>query len=293
MLKCVVGGRRGGVGACSRRGRYAVAAACFVFGAIAPGPARVHAENKPVGIVVLKEHGVGSPALAQPYLDKLVAVAAKENDWPKARGQYFTSRTAAEAFIAAEQPHYGIMSLAPFLALRKKYNLEVIGQVAVTLVGGRQYALISKTAEDISGCKGKTLSSDHTDDPRFIERVVAAGAFKLTDFQLVATQRPLQTIRKVLSGDAVCALIDDAQLADLGHIKEAEGLKAIWKSAELPPMPVVAFAGAPTDERKRFKDKLEKVCAGDGQVSCSQVAIVSLKGADGSAYESVVAAYGQ
>lgn len=290
MAECVVVVRRWGVGASARRGPLLLAVAlCIVGTMVVP----VGAEDKPVGIIVLKEHGVGSPALAQPYLDKLVAVAAKENNWPKARGQYFTSRSAAEAFIASEQPHYGIMSLAPFLALRKKYNLQIIGQVAVTLVGGRQYALISKTASDVGGCKGKVLASDHADDPRFIEEVVAAGAFKLADFKVLTTQRPLQTIRKVLGGEAECALIDDAQLADLAHIKEAEGLRPIWKSAELPPMPVVAFAGAPSDERSRFKDRLEEICAGEGQASCSQVAIVSLKGADGSAYESVIAAYDQ
>lgn len=294
MVDCVVGGRRRGAGANTRRAwpRVAVAGvlSSLLLGIVA---SRGAAGDKPIGIIVLKEHGVGSPALAQPYLDKLVAVAAKENEWSKARGQYFTSRAAAEAFIAAESPHYGIMSLAPFLALRKKYNLQVIGQVAVTLVGGRQYALISKTAPDLNGCKGKTLSSDHADDPRFIEEVVAAGAFKLSDFEMVPTQRPLQTIRKVLADEAVCALIDDAQLADLAHIKEAEGLRAIWKSAELPPMPVVAFAGAPDDERNRFKDKLEEICDGDGQASCKQVAIVSLKGTDGSAYDPVIAAYDQ
>jgi hypothetical protein len=250
------------------------------------------ADEKPVGIVVLKEHGVGSPALAQPYLDKLVAVAARENDWAKARGQYFTNRTTAEAFIAAEQPHYGIMSLAPFLSLRAKYDLEVIGQVAVTLVGGRQYAFISKTVTDLAGCKGKTLASDHIDDQRFIENVVAGGAFALADFDLLATQRPLQTIRKVLGGEAACALIDDAQLNDLAHIKEADGVRAVWKSAELPPMPVVAFATAPAAERERFKEKLDKVCSGQEQASCSQVGIVSLKGDDGSAYAPLITAFG-
>src|SRR5262245_20519030 len=98
-----------------------------------------------VPIVVLKEHGVGNQSLAQPYLDRMVALAAKQNGWPGVNGKYFTSRAPAEAFIKSEQPHYGILSLAAFLSMRGQYKLEVIGRVAVSLAGGRRYFVISKT----------------------------------------------------------------------------------------------------------------------------------------------------
>ncbi|MEO5731074.1 MAG: hypothetical protein ABI134_11645, partial [Byssovorax sp.] len=35
------------------------------------------ADGGSVGVLVLKEHGVGSSAQAQPYVDKFVALAAK------------------------------------------------------------------------------------------------------------------------------------------------------------------------------------------------------------------------
>jgi len=105
-----------------------------------------------VSIVVLKEHGVGNQALAQPYLDRMVSLAARQNRWAGVNGKYFTSRSAAEAFIKAQQTHYGILSLPAFLAMRKPYRLEVIGRVAVSLAGGRRYYLISKTAHDLRGC---------------------------------------------------------------------------------------------------------------------------------------------
>jgi hypothetical protein len=107
-----------------------------------------------VRILVLKEHGVGSPTLAQPYLNSFVANAAKRNEWGDAKGQYYVTRAAAEEFIASQKPHYGIMSLAAFLDFRIKYGLEVLGKVAVSLVGGEQYFLISKTATDLAGCMG-------------------------------------------------------------------------------------------------------------------------------------------
>jgi hypothetical protein len=257
------------------------------------GLAVARAAEPPIGILVVKEHGVGSQALAQPYLDRLAAIAAELNHWGGAKGQYFTSRAAAGPFIDTQHPHYGILSLGAFLALRSRYDLQVIGQVTVSLAGGREYHLISASATDLAGCKGKTLASDHTDDPRFIERVVARGSFALADFTLVQTQRPLQAVKKVLDGEAVCALVDDAQLADIAHLEGAGGVHSVWKSAELPPMPVVAFRSAPGDERRRFQEHLPEVCQGDGQSACGEVGIVSLAAAGPEDYATVVAAYGK
>jgi hypothetical protein len=243
-------------------------------------------------ILVLKEHGVGSPTLAQPYLDRFVATAALQNEWRDAKGQYYVTRAAAEEFIAAQKPHYGILSLAAFLGLRAKYNLEVIGQVAVSLVGGQQYHLLSKTAADLAGCKGKRLASDHVDDPRFIENVVARGAFTLKDFTVEQTRRPLQTIKAVLAGEADCALVDDAQFDELPKIDGAGDLHSVWKSEKLPPMVVVAFPEAPTAERKRFQENFGRVCEADTKPACAEVGIHSLLPASGAEYAAVISAYG-
>ncbi len=248
--------------------------------------------DAPLRILVLKEHGVGSPTLAQPYLDRFVATAAAQNQWTDAKGQYYVTRAAAEEFIATQKPHYGIISLAAFLDFRIKYNLEVIGRVSVSLVGGQQYFLISKTAADLAGCKGKKLASDHTSDKRFIEKVVARGAFVLSDFTLVPTQRPLQTIKEVMSGEADCALIDDAQLGELAKLTGGGDVKKAWTSDKLPPMVVTAFPDAPTAERQRFQKNFDKVCDVDTKPACAEVGILSLDMASAADYASVVAAYG-
>ena len=72
----------------------------------------------PVNVLVLKEHGVGSAAQAQPYVEKFVAMAAKQNGWAAGKSEYHTSRGNADAFISAQKPNYGIMSLAAFLDFR-------------------------------------------------------------------------------------------------------------------------------------------------------------------------------
>lgn len=255
--------------------------------------AAASATEGPVRLFVLREHGVTAVTLAQPYLDRFVALAAAQNGWPTAQGFYLTSRTAAEDFIRKEHPHFGILSLPSFLALRAPQHLEVIGRVEVSLSGGRRYHLISRSAADLAGCKGKALATDHADDPRFLERVVAAGQFTLDDFQLRVTRRPLQTTRQVLDGEAACALIDDSQLAELSHLPDADGVRAVWNSQELPQMVVVALPEAPADERREFQANLSRLCSEEGAAICAEVGIVSLAASSFGEYASVVTAYGQ
>ena len=90
-------------------------------------------------------------------------------------------RGAADTWIQATKPHFGILSLGAFLGLKGKHNLDVIGQVAVARAGGQQYHLVSKTAGDLAACKGKRLATDHGDDPKFIDNVVSGGKFKLAE----------------------------------------------------------------------------------------------------------------
>jgi hypothetical protein len=257
------------------------------------GASATRADGPAVAIVVLKEHGVGNQSLAQPYLDKMVGLAAKQNGWREGNGKYFTSRKSAEGFIVSDKPHYGILSLPAFLALRDRHHFDVIGRVTVSLAGGRRYFLISKRASDLAGCKGKPLASDHADDERFIDKIVFGSQAALTDFKLVPTQRPLQTIKAVVGGDAVCALIDDAQLDQLNHLESKDGVRSVWQSNELPPMPVVAFPAAPKAERDAFKSKLGAVCSGDGNAACEEVGIDDLTAAEAAEYAPIVRAYGQ
>lgn len=270
----------------------AAAAGLAMLGVLGLVAGSAHAGGT-VGVLVLKEHGIGSAAQAQPYVDKLVGVAAKVNGWSGAKGEYHTSRESAKGFISSADPHYGIISLGAFLAMREPYKLDVLGQAVVSRAGGLQYFVISKDAGDLGACKGKTLASDHADDPKFIERVVAKGAFKLGDFQLVATKRPLQTMKKVISGEAVCALIDDAQQGELGHLEGGGAVKVVWQSDKLPPMVIAAFGSAPDGERNTFQGNLARVCEGDGRSACSEVGIQALRPASSGDYAGVISAYGK
>jgi hypothetical protein len=273
--------------------RLLLAAIAIPLFFVATATAPLRADAAEIGILVLKEHGVGSPALAQPYVDRFTLLTAQQNGWPGVRGQYLNDRSAVQPFVEAHDPHYGMFSLAAFLALRKAYRLEVIGRVASTLAGGEQYFIVSRSARDLAGCKGKILASDHVDDPKFVERIVARRQFRLAEFQVLHNLRPLQSIRQVLSGAADCALIDDAQLAELQHLDGAGDVRVVWKSRSLPPMAVVAFPAAPAAERRNFQASLRGLCREEAaEKACKEVGIRSLDSADTGEYAELIALYG-
>jgi hypothetical protein len=218
-------------------------------------------------------------------------IAAKQAGWGGAKGSYQTTRTAAEKYITDSKPHFGILSLAAFLGMKDKQKLEIIGQVTSSRAGGQQYHLISKNAADATGCKSKSLATDHADDTKFIEKVVFGDKMKLSEFTLVSTTRPIQTIKKVVAGEAECALIDDVQYAELATLKEAAGIKSVWKSDKLPPMVIVAFPSAPAAEKKGFQGAFSKVCEGDGKDVCKEVGISAMKPASTTDYQTVITAY--
>ena len=267
-----------------------LAATCLLSLAV---PAASASAGEEVKLLVIRENGVGSAAQGQQYLDQVIEVARDVNGWSAASGRYMRSRTQAEAYVKSDHPHLGILSLSAFLAMRGPHKLQVLGKATVKDAGGRQYHLVSKTAKTLNECKGQKLASDHLGDEKFVENVVAGGAFKLSDFQVVKTRRPLQTIKAVTRGEATCALIDDAQHADLKNVEGGGDLASVWKSSELPPMVVVGFGSADASILKGFKAKLTKVCSsGAGKKACGDAGIKSLDPTSESTYGKVIKAYG-
>jgi hypothetical protein len=244
-----------------------------------------------VNVLILKEHGVGSAATAQTYVDTLMANVAKQNGWASAAGKYFTTRAQAKSFITDSKPHYGILSLGAFLDLRGPNKLEVIGSAEVAGGGGRQYFVVSASEGSLAGCKGKTLGTDHGDDVRFIDKVVGKSDFSLAEFTVEDTRRPMKTVNAVARGEVACALIDDAQLASLGGVEGGASVRTVWTSAKLPPMVVVAFPSAPAAEKTAFSGQLARVCSGESANACKEVGLKSLSSAKVANYAAVIADY--
>lgn len=244
-----------------------------------------------VPVLVLRVGGTGSASSAQTYIDALMDVAARVNGWSGARGKYFTSIKLAKGWVAAEKPHFGILSLVAYLSMRKQHKLSPVGTVQAAAAGGKQFYLISSTAIDLTGCKGKTLATNLGADAKFIDAVVAGSAFSLADFEVVHTRRPVQTIKKVIRGEAQCALIDDAQIGAMSKLEGGEALQTVWFSPKLPSLIVTRFADASDAETTAFAANLPKICTGDGAKACGAAGIDALDAAPADGLDALVAKY--
>lgn len=247
----------------------------------------------PVRLVVLREQGAATASLAQPFLDRFVEAVRRENGWAAAEGRYFRDRSEAEAWLTGNETHYAIVSFGAYLALREKYGLSVLGSVVSSLAGGQRYFLVSRSIEKAEGCLGRVLVSDHLGDPVFVDRVVFAGAFRLADFTLQATRRPMQTLRKLLGGEADCALVDDAQRAEMGSLEGGDSLRVLWESSEFPPLVIAAFPRAGEEARERFRASFAKACEGAAREACAEVGLLRLVPGPGSLYGAQERAYGE
>jgi len=244
-----------------------------------------------VNVLVLRENGGGSAARAQPHLDALITRAASINHWSSAAGKYVTRAAAAEKYIANSRPKFGMFTLPAFLRMRSAHGLHALGTVEVIGLGGQRYHVVAKkNGAAVGACK--TLSSNHAHDPRFIDRVVGRGSFKLADFTVKARRRPIQPIKDVIRNESDCALLDDAQVAELTHIEGGSALHSIWRSAELPSMAVLAFSGTSAPERAKFQSTLGSVCKDGGKSACDKVGISALRPVSKAHYQQVIALYG-
>ena len=239
--------------------------------------------------MVYMHNGVGSSARAQPHLDQLIEQVRVANGWSSASGKYMTRQKQAHAYIAKHAPDYAIISVDAFLALRKQHDLAVLGTAQIRGAGGTRYHIVTKRAASLSACQ--TLATNHADDPRFIDRVVSGGEFKLADFKLDKTRRPVQTLKRVIKDRADCALIDNAQRDELARVDGGKALRTLWSGPTLPPMAVVAFPGASQAARAKFKRSLGSLCTGKGKSNCDKVGIIALKPSTQAPFKAVVTAY--
>jgi hypothetical protein len=253
-----------------------------------------HAEPKG-GILWFKDDAPVVAKYNQSSTQKFVTFVAKQMRWKATTGTFLTQREDADAYIAAEKPKFGFIQLPAFIAFRAKYKLTAIATMKSPNLDGTAYHLVSNTRKNADGCKGQLVASTHFVDPRFMDKVVAKGAWASSDFTVLSDDRDgLETVRKLLNKKVACSLLDEREFSGLRGISDGDTLKEIWKSEMMPFLVVVAFPSASAAERKAFAAKLATLCDGKaGKEGCALMTVGELTLDPDKALAPLIEAYGE
>jgi hypothetical protein len=239
----------------------------------ASSPRVASAEPEAVGFLWLREYAPKFANYMQGYAERLAAVLAKRNGWGRAKGVYASTRADAERAIAELKPRFAVLNLAAFLGMRGPHQLAAIGTVEMraTAASGRRFYVVSSSAQDLAGCRGQPLASMHAGDARFVDQVVARGAFAIADFKLVPTTEVLEWFRLLARGKATCALVDSTDWDGITGVSGGDKLRELWKSEPLLQFVVVAFPSATVAERRKVTANLAAICTGADKQACLDI----------------------
>lgn len=240
-----------------------------------PGAAGQGASAGP-GLVVCYPNAPGSTEAARPVMERLGAHLTWRTGF-EVQPVYTNDAAEARQWIEARRPRFAIFSLALFLRWRDELGLDVVAQSERGHAAAERYHLVVaqgsplRSVDDLKrgvGGRKAVVWSSHLDDPRFVSRVVLAGALQVTsddagDARGIVTAQPLRALRRMKAGEPFegrpvdAVLLEDAAWSELQKIASfREGLRAIYASPPLPTPPVVAIGAVDAADLERLRQAL-------------------------------------
>lgn len=264
------------------------------------------------GLLVCYPHGPGTSESARPVMERFgAALSAATGD--EVKPAFFSEVGPAEAWVAAEQPRFAILSLPLYLAWREARGLSLVAATQRDQATTERYHLVVraeapwKSLDDLKATPGEkrpVVWSSHLDDPRFVSNVVFAGALRVRaddsgHVRGVVTAQPLRALRKMKSGDPFegqpvdAVLLEDSAWSELQKLAAFKGsLRALTSSAPIPTPPVVVFAGTDPQATARLTKALTGLHASpDGRDLLGTLQLTGFAAPDAAAYEAAAKAY--
>lgn len=251
---------------------------------------------------VIEHAGVGgTQQQADPYIQQFLRYTEQALGWPanSATGAFFPEPDESfKKYLAEKKPGLGMIDPDQVLELYKKESLEVIGTVSGKNQSLGHLSVVAKDAQlsSLEALKGKSLASNHVQAPRYLSKIVFDGKLDAEkDCKLTPTTSMLKAVRQVADGKADAALLSDDDLAWLKTSPFASQVKVTWTSAELPPMPVVAFGkNVQPKDRDAFAKMIVGMCSdAKGAQVCKDLDITKLGPADKAVWDAALKKYGE
>ncbi|QJD30782.1 sterol transporter periplasmic substrate-binding protein BstB [Methylococcus geothermalis] len=241
----------------------------------------------PAPVVVCYPGGPVNERDAGQAMDAMLRVVERVGQWPqKSFSSVFTAKAAdCGKLMAEKKPAFAITSLGLYLDMRGPYDLVPVVQPRIDGRTSERYRVVVQKGRfhGMDELKGRSLGGTVLDEPAFIGRIVFAGKFDPEkDFALQPSRQAIRALRSLDKGELDAVMLNEQQFAGLSALQLANPVEAVFTSAEIPLMGVVANGKLATaQDRARFGKALETMCGdADGKKLCDLFGIQSFVAVD-------------
>lgn len=228
---------------------------------------------------------------AQPSTEKMLRLVERLGGWKAGTFEsFFTAKgDECERWMAEKKPDFAIVTLGYWLDHGSSDGWEPLVQPKVQGKTTEVFRVVVRkgTYRDLDGLKGRSLGGTPLEEPRFVERVVFQGRYRLSDFQVRPGLQALKALRALNERELEAVILNDQQFRSIDSLPFGAELEAIFASEPIPLMGVVAHTQRTTpEERKRLQKAMQGFCGHpDGKGFCELFGIDAFLPANGSVYD--------
>lgn len=246
-------------------------------------------------IVVCYPGGYINVKDANGAMSAMLRVVERVGNWqPNSFDSQFTAKIdECRTLMGEKHPKFAFASLGLYLEMRASHHLLPVSQPRIKGHSSERYRVMVRkgTFRSLDELKGKTLGGTVLEETAFIGKIVFAGKYDPASFfVLKPANQAIRTLRALDKGDLDAVILNDSQYSGLASLHLENPLEAVFTSAEIPLMGVVADSSATTgEERARFGTALAEMCVDpEGKKLCELFGVDAFLPVDASAYEPMV-----
>jgi hypothetical protein len=253
------------------------------------------AAPNPEMIVVCYPGGAVNTKDANGAMSSMLRVVERVGQWPaNSFNSLFTTKLdECRKQMAEKNPKFAITSLGLYLELRSQHNLVPVVQPKIKGSTSERYRVITQKGKykSLDELKGKSLGGTALEEPVFAGKIVFAGKYDPASFfVLKPSNQAIRALRSLDKGELDAVILNEQQFGGLASLQMKTTLEAVFTSAEIPLMGVVANnANTTAEERARFAKALEGMCADtEGKKLCELFGVESFATVDAAVFEPMV-----
>jgi ABC-type phosphate/phosphonate transport system substrate-binding protein len=239
----------------------------------------------------------GTPAQAQPYIDKMLRHLEQKLGKPSGSisGVYLSDGVEADKAIKAKRPSVALVGPSILAANHKALGMKVIARVEVSGRSQEVFSIVAKKGgvSSVAGLAGKKVSGIVVNDEKFVVNVLLEKKVKMGSMTLVPQKRPLKSLRDVARGEADAAVVDQSVVDSMKDLPEAADLVVIF-TAKAVPAPAVVVMGEGVADAAALSKALVGMCGRpDGAELCKTLTLTAINAATDKDYKDLLDRYGR